>query len=137
MSLRKMKKGSRRLRALIGKAIARKSRLPARYPVHCLRCGYRWKAKVKKPKFCSRCKSTAWMKSKASVPPKRPRLRYWVKASVGDTGQRITKGRPVRRVAGRRGYMSEALYTKRKRDAEMKRQKRAQTRIDAIPAARD
>ena len=127
-----LKKGSRRLRALIKKKAILGNRLPVKWPQECRRCGYKWKSRRKRPTFCSRCKTKAWDKAISEAPPRRKRRRYWLKpGSQGKMGHKLPKGRMVVRVPGRRGYMSERLARKRRRDAEVKRAKRKAARGQA------
>lgn len=48
----------------------------------CERCGYRWKSALKRPRFCSRCKSKAWMK-KLGEGKKVTIRRTWDTSQVG------------------------------------------------------
>jgi predicted Zn-ribbon and HTH transcriptional regulator len=122
-----MKKGSRALRKVIAEKARLAGRLAPKWPHVCRRCAYRWKSKRKRPSFCSRCKSRIWNVAASVIPLKASRRRrYWVhEGAMGKGGHKLARGRMVVRVPGRRGYMSEAMARKRRRDATVKREKRA------------
>jgi predicted Zn-ribbon and HTH transcriptional regulator len=127
---RKLKKGSRTWRELIAAKIRKANLLSNRYPCKCKRCGYRWKAKVRVPGFCSRCKSRAWNKSRREAPPRRSRLRFWLDGvQPYKFGPESKKGAMVVRRVGMR-ELTERQWKKAKRDAQVKRARRAERKTN-------
>lgn len=127
MSDKKLRKGSRKLKELIAGKIEKAMRRPVKWAQECKRCGYKWKSRRARPIFCSRCKTKAWNKGVEDAPLRRPRKRYWLGGKRGKTvaADLSAKGTLVIRRAGRKGYMSAKMDAKRRRDAEVKRKKRA------------
>lgn len=114
-SVRTLRKGSQKLRALVGGLIAKAARLEPKWPCRCRRCGYRWKARRKSPKFCSRCKSRAWMTPVGDSAPRRTRVRYWLGRKRKPTTAKglATKGTPVYRAG--KGWISAAEAGRRRK----------------------
>lgn len=139
-----LKKNSRRHKELVARIMRKQAKKECKFKVACKRCGYRWKAKVRKPKSCARCKAQSWNKSVKEAPKRaNRRKRFWQQAkdqrfkdSLRNPAKRMKQGRLMIREGSR--YVSREKLARRKRDRARREQKRQakQARSRSRKAAR-